>query len=122
MSEKTDSRTPEISRLLGALGLCARARAILVGTDMICEALRGRVRPRLVIEAEDTSDGTHKKLNDKCNFYRTPIRRVPVSGAELAAAVGKGAVVAALAITDENLSHLVESTLAALPAPESKKT
>ena len=81
---------------------------------MVCEALRDRQRPRLVLEAADTSDGTHKRLTDKCSFYGVRHVRLPVTGLTLAAALGKRSFLAAVALTDEQLCRLVEKHL---PAP-----
>ena len=99
----TNKPEASIHRLLSNLGLCARARALVFGTPMVCEAMRSAKRPCLVIEAGDSSDNTHKKLTDKCNFYQIQHIRLPVSGEELGAAVGKSSIVAAVAITNEQL-------------------
>ena len=105
-------------KLLGALGLCARARALIYGTSMICEALRSSHPPRLVLEASDTSEGTHKRLTDKCNFYHIRHVRLPVTGIELAHAVGKSAALAAVAISDGDFVRLVEDKLRAMNAQD----
>ena len=45
--------------LLSTLGLCARARALVVGTPLLCETLRaGNGRILCVLEASDTSANT----------------------------------------------------------------
>ena len=99
-----------MSGLLRALGLCRKAGALICGTPMICSALpEGEICT--VFEACDTSEGTHKKLTDKCTYYGTPIERLTVRGDELAAAVGKTGALAAVAVTDENLAELVKKSL-----------
>ncbi|MBR3893660.1 MAG: ribosomal L7Ae/L30e/S12e/Gadd45 family protein [Clostridia bacterium] len=98
-------------RLLHALGLCAKARRLVVGTPMICEALRGKSKPYLVIAAGDNAANTQKKLADKCAFYRVPLVEIPMEGETLGNAVGKHTKVAAVAITDEQLCRLVEQTI-----------
>ena len=40
----------EAGPTLRALGLCAKAGRLVCGTALICEALRGRNRPLLVLE------------------------------------------------------------------------
>ena len=102
------------SKLLSGLGLCARARALTYGTAMVCEALRDRRRPYLVLEASDTSEATHKKLSDKCKFYQVELIRLPVPGGELAAALGKQNTLAAVAVRDENLCRVVRRALSEL--------
>ena len=100
-----------LQKTLHALGLCAKARALVIGTDMVCEALRKRQKPYLVLCAADNSENTEKKLSDKCAYYGVKRLCLPVTGTVLAGAVGKKNHVAALAVTDENLCCLVEKTL-----------
>lgn len=115
-------------RILSALGLAARAGALVCGTDMICDALRktpesnrnnsnnkntakNRKKVLLVIEASDTSDNTHKKLTDKCSYYKTEhIKTDNIDAATLAHAVGKSGGIAAVALTDENFVKLFKKT------------
>ena len=61
----------------------------------------------LVIEASDTSDNTHKKLTDKCSYYKTEhIKTDNIDAATLAHAVGKSGGIAAVALTDQNFVKL----------------
>ncbi len=100
-------------RLMAAIGLCARARKLVAGTPLVCEALRkgGRTPILAVIEAGDTSANTHDKLTSKCAFYRTPHYRIEATTAELGRAIGKAGVVAAVGVTDPHLFELVGSCL-----------
>lgn len=98
-------------RTLGALGLCARARGLICGTPMVCEALAGRKKPRLVLAAADNSSATDKRLADRCAYYGVRLEKLTVTGAALAHAVGKHAHLAAVAVTDENLCRLVLGTM-----------
>ena len=91
-------------KLLSTLGLCARARKLVMGTPMVCEALRDKKNPVIaVLEASDTSENTHKKLSDKTAFYGVPLYRLTADTAKLGRAVGKTGAVAAVGVTDENL-------------------
>ena len=100
---QANGRTPE-EKLLSTLGLCARARKLVMGTPMVCEAMRDKRTPVVaVLEASDTSAGTHKKLTDKCAFYGVPHYRLAASTQQLGHAVGKTGAVAAVGVTDENL-------------------
>ena len=98
------------SKILSSLGLCAKAGKLVRGVPMICETLRksGKSKIYLVIEASDTSENTHKKLNDKCNFYKADKIRIDSDGEALASAVGKSGSIGAVAITDEGLSDMVK--------------
>jgi ribosomal protein L7Ae-like RNA K-turn-binding protein len=99
----TNNNDATIARLKSNLGLCARARSLIFGTPMVCEAMRSNKPPCLVLEAGDSSDNTHKRLTDKCSFYHIQHIRLPITGGELGAAVGKTSTVAAIAITNEQL-------------------
>lgn len=95
---------PFEEKLLSTLGLCARARKLVTGTPMVCEAMRGGRPPVLVVlEAADTSPNTHKKLSDKCTYYSVPLFRLATDTEGLGRAVGKRGVVAAVGVTDESL-------------------
>lgn len=97
--------------VLRSLGLCRRAGALITGAPMIYEGLRGKRPPLVVLEASDTSENTHKKLTDKCAFYGVMLVRLDADGETLASAVGKTGVLAAVAVTDENLASLVKKAL-----------
>lgn len=102
-------------RLLSALGLCARARRAVFGVPMICEAMRrgGESFPKIVFEASDTSENTHKRICDKCKYYKVKLVRLNSDGLALAAAVGKSASLAALAISDTHFCTLAEKYIRA---------
>ena len=97
-------------RLLTALGLCVRAGKVIFGVPMVCEAMRkgGKNSPVVIFEASDTSEGTHKKIVDKAGYYKVRTVRLNCDGATLALALGKTSSLAAIAITDEQLSKMVE--------------
>ena len=97
-------------KLLSSLGLCMKAGRAICGVPMICDAMRkgGKHTPRLVIEASDTSDNTHKKLTDKCIYYNVRLVRISCGTDELAAALGKSASLGAVAITDLGMCRLIE--------------
>ncbi len=107
--------------LLFPLGLCARARKLVIGTPMVCDALRhgGKAPIVAVLEAADTSANTHARLISKCAYYRTPLYRITLTTEELAHAIGKSGVVAAVGVTDENLYKALTRHL---PPPEALPT
>ena len=108
--------TPQ-SKLLSTLGLCARARKLVMGTPMVCEALRtgGKTPILAVLEASDTSANTHGRLVSKCAYYQKPLYRLPATTEALAHAIGKSAAVAAVGVTDPDLLRALTPNL---PAPE----
>ena len=108
--DKLNSTSVPASKILSSLGLCARARALVIGAPMVIESLRkcGSEKPRIVIEASDTSDNTHKRIADKCAYYNVRLVRLDFGTAELSDAIGKSSSVAAVAICDENFCKLIE--------------
>ena len=109
------------SKLLSTLGLCARAGGLVIGTPMVCEALRipagkaGRVLA--VLEAEDTSENTHHKLTSKCAYYGVPLYRLAVGTVELARAIGKSAATAAVGVTHPGLWQALRQHIEATASP-----
>ena len=102
-------------RLLGMLGVCARAGKLICGVPLICDAMRAGRRgkiPLLVIEAADTSPNTHKRVTDRCAFYETETVRITADGGELAHAVGHSGVLGAVAVTDPRMADAVRAILA----------
>ena len=97
-------------RFLSSLGLCARAGKLIYGVPMICEALKkgGALKPVLIVESSDTSDGTHKRIADKAAFYGVRTVRIDCDGATLALALGKTSSLAAVAIKDKEMFSIVE--------------
>ena len=101
----------ENKKFLTTLGLCAKARKLVFGTDQICDALRESKTVCLVLEASDTSPNTHKRLTDRTAYYGVRHVRIDADTVTLGAAVGKKTAVAAVAITDGGLCRAVEQKL-----------
>ena len=101
----------DTSHLTSTVGLCAKAGATVCGTPLICEALRKKNPPVLVLLASDAAPNAEKKLTDKCSFYGVRLVKVPLDTADLAKAIGKSGLIAAVAITNEGLAKAVEAKL-----------
>ena len=88
------------------IGLAKRAGRAIVGWPMISEHIsKGKNISHdefLLIEASDTSDGTHKKISNKCEFYNIKTIRIDSTCSELGAALGKSAT-AAVAILSTDM-------------------
>lgn len=95
-------------RLLGLAGLAVRAGKVIFGTPMVCDAMRAGKKIFLVLEACDCSENTHKRINDRCTYYRVPLRRIEAGTGELARALGKSGDLAVVAITDKGLASAME--------------
>ena len=90
-------------RTVRYIGIARKAGHLVIGTPAVCDALR-RVKDGAVFTANDISDGTRKRIADKCAFYGAQMYCLPTGGAELAHAVGKTGAVAAVMITDAGLT------------------
>ena len=110
MSELEKKSVDMEKNILGALGLCARARKLIFGVPMICDAMRkgGSNAPVIIFEASDTSENTHKRIADRSAYYKVRTVRLNCDGATLASALGKTSSLAAVAITDLQMSKMVE--------------
>lgn len=103
-------------KLLGIIGMCRGAGKAVIGVPMICEYLRGWAEKKrkpvensvdvIVIEASDTSENTHKKISDKCIYYKVKHIKIDSTCEILGKAVGKSAV-AAVAVADPNFCRAV---------------
>lgn len=106
------SGTDAVQGALKALGMCRAAGKTVCGTDLICRALHRKGTVACVVMASDASEGTAKRISDKCTFYGVSLYRIQASMADLAYAVGKrGGQTAAVAITDHNLAGLFKTKL-----------
>jgi ribosomal protein L7Ae-like RNA K-turn-binding protein len=105
---------PQTELALRYLGLAARARALVIGTPLICTALsKGKSEaPALVLLASDASPNTKKRITDRTAFYGTVLCSLPLSCAQLARVIGKKeALVAAVGVTDQNLAAAIGAAL-----------
>lgn len=118
-----ESREADNGRLLSTLGLCARARRLVIGTPMVCEAMRQNRQILCVLEASDTSGNTHSRLTSKCAWYKVPLHRLHADSVSLGRSVGKHGPVAAVGITDKDMLRALEKYFpsAEAPGPESSQ-
>lgn len=96
---------------LSYIGIAKKAGKLVSGTDMVCDTLRrGGKLP--VFAASDASDGTRKKLSDKCTFYGAELITLDATSQELAHGIGKTGAVAAVYIIDEGLAEAARKAAA----------
>ncbi len=109
MTRTVNDMEEKAKKLLGVIGLCRSAGKLIMGTPMVCDGLRdGKIK--LVLEAFDTSENTHKKICDKCSFYGVRLVKIDADCLTLGSAIGKSAV-ACVGVTDENFVIAIESKL-----------
>ena len=96
MSEKT----------LMTIGLCARARALVCGTELVRDAVRRR-RARLVIISRHASENTRKRIKNCCECYGVPLEETDADTAQLGKYIGRVSQTACIAVTDDNFVHAI---------------
>ena len=107
---KADSK----KSLLGMLGLCRRAGAMICGSDLVCAELSSKRPPYLVIVASGASEASRSKLTGKCFHYGIECLTLPFTTDELGHAIGKSGSIAAVAIVDERFSARIKELASAL--------
>ena len=95
------------------LGFAMRAGRVIIGTELVCSALpkHGKDAPRLVLISATASDGTKKKILNKCAFYGVKLMSLDMTGDELGHLLGKLYSPAVLAITDDRFAEEIEKAL-----------
>ena len=104
---------------LGVIGLAARARGIVIGTNQVLEAIR-KGKAKLVITAKNASANTTKSLTDKSAYYSVLIETADITTEELGNAVGHTNT-AAIAFTDENFVKAYRKSLTVANDIEQKR-
>ncbi|WP_284639110.1 YlxQ family RNA-binding protein [Paenibacillus silviterrae] len=91
-------------KFFSQLGLAMRAGKIVTGEGMVIDSVRSG-EAKLVIISEDASEGTFKKVNDKCSYYHVPIHQYG-SRVQLGSSIGKEARVV-IAVTDAGFARML---------------
>ena len=94
---------------LGVIGLAARARGVVIGTNQVLEAVRNN-KAKLVLYAADVSQNTRKTITDKSAYYSVRAEETDITTEELGRAVGHSNT-AAIAFTDANFVKAYEKSL-----------
>lgn len=94
-----------MDKILSNLGLCNRARGLVVGTDIVLDYVRAG-KCKLVFLANDASPNTKKKVLDKCKFYEIEVNE-SYSSLEISQAVGKENKMA-VGITNESFLKILK--------------
>lgn len=90
-------------KLCGMLGLSARARKLICGSDLVCDTVRSG-KTNMVLVAFDASANTKKRVFNCCIHYECECREIPVKTADLAHSLGKKSTIAAVALTDPHMA------------------
>ena len=106
------SNSPNNSeKIMGLLGLAARAGKLVYGTPMVCDALKDGKKVYFVFRAKETSENTHKRIGDRCKYYNVPLVDVELDTVELAHRLGKAGELAAVALTDAGFAEGIKKLI-----------
>ena len=87
-------------RLLRMLGLARKAGKTVLGTEVICEQMRAKKKPVLILVSSGASDGTLRRLSHKSSFYSIPCLTVDVAPEVLGHLLGTARPLVSVGITD----------------------
>ena len=93
---------PEQHPIVGALGLCRKAGALLFGAERVADAIHAG-KAKLVLLTADASPRTAKRFAELC-AGRVSFAAMPLTAAALSALTPRPAAV--YAVTDQNLARL----------------
>ena len=94
-------------RLIQALGLAQKAGAVIKGNEGVHDAVR-QGKAKLVLLADNASDGSKKKLLTACAYYQIEIQTISLTKEELAAVLGSKTVCAAIALKNHEILKLIK--------------
>ena len=91
------------NKVLGLLGISAKAGKVMSGTDMVLDGIKRR-KVKLVIVAEDAAERTLKNMQFACREYIEVVQFGKID--EISKSIGKQNR-AVIAITDKNLAEAI---------------
>lgn len=103
-------KTENIKKLTGMIGLAARARKLLIGTDIACDGVRFG-KACLLLCSYDASTNTKKRVFNCAKYYEVVCYEIPVSINDLGHYIGKEGAIAAIAVTDRNMAKGITNLL-----------
>lgn len=95
-------------KLFGMLGLAARARKIVAGTEIVTEKIKANKGVNLVLIASDVSQNTLKKLVNCCEYYGIEYIQLQRTQNEISNAIGKRCLTSSVAVLDRNFSEAIK--------------
>ncbi len=99
------------NKLCGMIGLAKRAGALITGAPLVCEAVRGKTPPKIVLLASDAAENSCKRVANCCAYYHVGCVKIDVTTEALAHAIGKRGFVSAVAIADENFAAAIKELI-----------
>lgn len=91
-------------RFLRMLGLARKAGKTVLGTEVICEQMRVKKKPVLILVSTDASEGTRRRLSHKSSFYSIPCLTVNVASEVLGRLLGTARPLVSVGILDDGFA------------------
>lgn len=98
------------SKLGMMIGLCSRARSLVCGTSLACDAVR-QGKALMLLYACDASANTKKKITNCAAYYGVRAHEVLLDIHEMGKYTGKGTAVSCVAITDNNFVIAIDNMI-----------
>ncbi|WP_240666552.1 L7Ae/L30e/S12e/Gadd45 family ribosomal protein [Longirhabdus pacifica] len=98
-------------KVISHLGLATRASKCVTGDEKVMQAIRNK-QAKLVILSTDASDGTKKKVMDKCKSYDIPLFEY-MTMEEIGNSTGKSERATA-AVMDAGFAKMIHNCIAQL--------
>ena len=109
MNNMSKDMTNEITaKISGAVGLAARARKCVTGTEICVEYMRAG-KGKLLVIAQDISDNTRKKLVKTAVYHKIPYTEPNIDKSSLANSVGKKSDTSAVLLCDSGFVKIIEN-------------
>jgi len=96
------------SKILGHIGLAARARKLTSGEDQVLDSIRSK-RAKIVFLASDAGINTTKRITDKCAYYQIMLIN-DLSSDDITKAIGKENR-KVIAIIDQQFAQMIKSEI-----------
>ncbi len=95
-------------KFLGMIGLAAKARKIISGTEIVTEKIKSGKPIEFVIIASDVSQNTLKKIVNCCSYYEVEYVQSAFTRDEISHAVGKMCLTSCIAVIDRNFADAIK--------------
>lgn len=91
-------------KILNFVGLAMKAGRVVSGEFSVEKSIQSR-KAKLVIVAEDASDNSRKKFEDKCKYYNIPML-IYSTKEDLGMSIGKG-MRSSIALTEDGFKNAI---------------
>ena len=99
------------NKLLGLLGMAAKAGKLTYGGNLVRTKIQSLKKPNLVLLSSDSSQNTKKRITNCCTYYGCCINVVDLSSEEIGHITGRAGSISCVAINDEGFATAMEKAI-----------